>query len=88
MFKKGTKVICVFYSSFQGPYYEASEGVITKVKDGVAYFEDDWGITYNSKTGEELENFFPGMRKFLVKKSELNKHPDAKAIKQALADRE
>jgi len=59
-FKKGMKVVKMFYG-LEG-YREATMGKVTKVSKGVAYFEDDSGVTFDAKTGRELENFFPGMR--------------------------
>lgn len=64
MLKKGMKVVKVFHGI--NGYREAVLGTIGKVSKGVAYFaneeEIETGITYDPATGNELENFIPGMR--------------------------
>lgn len=85
-FRKGTKVISVFSSLVGGPYFEATRGVVTKTDKDAAYFEDEWGITFDKSTGKERENFFPGMCKFLVREDELDTHPKAKEIRKALEE--
>lgn len=56
-FKKGMRVVKVYYGT--AGYREAHAGTVTAVSKGVVKVDDEGGITYNSKTGRELENFFP-----------------------------
>lgn len=57
-FRKGMEVVKILHG-LDG-YREATLGTVTRVSKGVAYFEDETGITYDAKTGKELENFIAG----------------------------
>jgi hypothetical protein len=59
-FKKGQQVVKMFYGV--DGYREATLATVTKVAKGVAFVDEGTGITYDAKTGRELENFFAGMR--------------------------
>ncbi len=66
-FKKGMKVIKTLKGI--GSYVETEERLIHSVKKGVVYLDSEGyaetGITYNAKTGKEIENFFPPMTSFI-----------------------
>ena len=57
-FKKGMKVVNIIHTP--SGHREATVKLVTKVSKGVVYLDEEEGITYDSKTGKELENFFPG----------------------------
>ena len=76
-FKKDMKVRKTFYGI--GGYTEVDEDVVESVKNGVVRTRDcEWGITFDAKTGKELENFFPGMHKEIVPLDELKPTPKTK----------
>jgi hypothetical protein len=60
MFKKGMKVRKTIYWHGKPIGEPPTDGVVTKVAKGVAYFNDEWGITFDAETGKEVEGFFPG----------------------------
>ncbi len=79
-FKKGMKVRKTFYGT--GGYTEIDEDIVESVKNGVVRTVDCGnGITFNARTGKELENFFPGMRKEIIPLDELAKSDSKKSKK-------
>lgn len=57
--KVGMKVKKTLYGI--SGYTEETEGVITKIENGIIYVDEEWGITFDLM-GKELENFFLPMR--------------------------
>ena len=57
-------------------YIEVTEDIVESVKNGVVRTRNcENGITFDAKTGKELENFFPGMHKEIVPLDELKPAP-------------
>ena len=80
-FRKGMKVRRTFYGI--GGYTEVSEDVVDSVKSGVVRtVKCASGITFDAKTGKEVENFFPGMHQEIVPLDELPKSEPKKSYKK------